>query len=338
MRSRSGRPPATARRIGMTARRIGAIVLVGVLGAWTAAAHAADWPTRPVRVIVPYGAGGVTGLAAQLTIEPLTKKFGQPFVLEYRPGGGGVRGVESAVHAANDGYTLLVSGGSQFSVVPLIQQLNYDPVKDLAPISIITSNGMALAINKDLPIHSVRELIDYVKAHPGELNYGTAGVGTSSHLVPAAFAARTGIDLVAVHYQSTPQSVLDLISGRVQIFFGNVSDILSAANGGSVRLLALSNAKRIPQFPDVPTVAETVPGFVMTAWIGYFAPRGTAQSIIDRMAAAVAEICLDPEVIAKLDKLSIISVGNTPAETAETIREELPVYAAAAAAAGLVRK
>ncbi len=332
-RCRSGRPRARA-----TARRIGAIALLGVLAAWTAAAHADEWPTRPVHIIVPYGAGGIATLLARLTIDPLTQKFGQPFVLENRPGGGGVVGVESAAHAANDGYTLLVSGGSQFSVVPLMQKLNYDPLKDLAPISIIASNGMALAVNKDLPIHSVRELIDYAKANPGKLNYGTAGVGTSSHLVPAAFAARTGIDLVAVHYQSTPQSVLDVIAGTVQIFFGNVSDIVAAANSGSVRLLAVSNAERIPQFPDVPTVAETVPGFVMTAWNGYFAPSGTAQSIIDRMAAAVAEICRDPEVVAKLDKLSLEPLGNTPAEVAETIRQELPVYAAAAQAAGLVAK
>ena len=332
---RGGRPPAC-----VIARRIGAIALLGVLcsWSWTAAAHAAEWPTRPVRVIVPYGAGGIASLLARLTIDPLSKKFGQSFVLENWPGGSGVVGVEIAAHAANDGYTLLVSGGSQFSVVPLMQKLNYDPLKDLAPISIIASNGMALAINKDLPIHSVQELIDYAKANPGKLNYGTAGVGTSSHLVPAAFAARTGIDLVAVHYQSTPQSVLDVISGTVQIFFGNVSDILAAANSGSVRLLALSNAKRIPTFPDVPTVAETVPGFVMTAWNGYFAPSGTPRSIIDRVAAAVAEICRDPEVVAKLDKLSLEPVGDTPAEVAETIRQELPVYAAAAQAAGLVGK
>jgi len=330
---RSGRPRARA-----TALRLGAIALLGALGAWTAAAHANEWPTRPVRIIVPYGAGGIATLLARLTIDPLTKKFGQPFVLENRPGGGGVLGVETVAHAANDGYTLLESGGSQFSVVPLMQQLNYDPVKDLAPITIIARNGMALAVNNDLPIHSVREIIDYAKVHPGKLNYATGGVGTSSHLVPAAFAARTGIELVAVHYQNTPQSVLDVISGTVQIFFGNVSDIVAAANSGSLRLLALSNAKRIPQFPDVPTVDETVPGFVMTAWNGYFAPNGTAQSTIDRIAAAVAEICSDPEVVAKLNKLSLEPVGNTPAEVAETIRQELPVYAAAAQAAGLVRK
>jgi tripartite-type tricarboxylate transporter receptor subunit TctC len=319
-------------------RCLGAITLLCVLGSWTAAVHASEWPTRPVRIIVPYGAGGIATTLARLTIDPLNKTFGQPFVLENRPGGGGVLGVETVSRAANDGYTLLEAGGSQFSVVPLMQKLHYDPVEDLAPITIIARNGMALAVNKDLPIHSVRELIDYAKAHPGALNYATAGVGTSSHLVPAAFAARTGIELVAVHYQNTPQSVFDVISGSVQIFFGNVSDIVAAAGSGSVRLLAMSTAKRIPQFPDVPTVAETVPGFVMTAWNGYFAPRGTEQSIIDRMAAAVAEICRDPEIVFKLNKLSLEPVCNKPAEVAETIRQELPIYAAAAQAAGLVRR
>lgn len=326
------RPPGRA-----FGRCVGAIALLAMLGAWIAVVQAADWPTRPVRVVVPYGAGGIATLLARLTIDPLSKSFGQPFVIENRPGGGGVLGVETVAHAANDGYTLLVAGGSQISVVPLMQKLNYDPIKDLVPISIIASNGMALAVNKDLPIHSVRELIDYAKAYPGKLNYATGGVGTSSHLVPAAFAARAGIELVAVHYQSTPQSVLDVISGTAQIFFGNISDIVSAAGGG-VRIIALSNAKRLAQFPDVPTVAETIPGFVMTAWNGYFAPSGTAQSTIDRVATAIAGICRDPDVVDKLEKLSLEPVCNSPAEVAETIRQELPVYAAAAQAAGLVAK
>ncbi len=330
---RNGRWPARA-----TARRLAAIALSGAVSLWTAAAYTAEWPTRPVHVIVPYGAGGIATILTRLTIEPLGQKFGQAFVLENRPGGGGVLGVEAVSHATNDGYTLLVAGGSQFSVVPLMQKLPYDPVADLVPITIIARNGMALAVNKNLPIHSVPELIDYAKAHPGKLNYATAGVGTSSHLVPAAFAARTGIDLVAVHYQNTPQSVFDVIAGTVQIFFGNVSDIVGAAKNGSVRLLAISTEKRIPQFPDVPTVAETVPGFVMTAWTAYFAPKGTEQSIIHRMAAAVAETCRDPEVVGKLNKLSLEPVCNKPTEVAETIRQELPVYAAAAQAAGLVRK
>ena len=166
-------------------------LLVVALGSFAAAAQerAQDWPTRPVRVIVPYGPGGIGDLLVRLTTDRLAKMFGQPFVLENRPGGGGVVGLEYAAHAANDGYTLAQAGGSQFSVVPLMQKLNYDPVRDLTPIGIIAVNGMALAVRADLPVRSVAEFIAYAKANPGKLNYGTGDVGTSSHLVPAAFAA-----------------------------------------------------------------------------------------------------------------------------------------------------
>jgi tripartite-type tricarboxylate transporter receptor subunit TctC len=313
-------------------------LIVGALASPAIAADSTQWPSRPVRVIVPYGTGGIADLLVRMTTERLTNMFGQPFVVEDRPGGGGILGMEMAVRSPNDGYTLLGAGGTQFYVVPLMQNLSYDPLKDLAPIGIIAENGMALAINVDLPVHSVKEFIDYAKANPGKLNYGTGGVGTNSHLVPAAFASRTGIEMVAVPYQSTPASILGVVSGSVQVFFGNVSDIIETARAGHVRLLALSNATRIPQFPDIPTVAETVPGFVMTGWNGYFAPAATPDPINQRLSKAIAAICRDPEVIEALHKLSIEPVGNSPEEVAQIIRKEVPIYQAAADAAGLRRK
>jgi tripartite-type tricarboxylate transporter receptor subunit TctC len=313
-------------------------LIVGALANPAIAADSTQWPSRPVRVIVPYGTGGIADLLARMTTERLTNMFGQPFVVEDRPGGGGILGMEMAVRSPNDGYTLVGAGGTQFYVVPLMQNLNYDPLKDLAPISIIAENGMALAVNIDLPVHSVKEFIDYAKTNPGKLNYGTGGVGTNSHLVPAAFASRTGIEMVAVHYQSTPASILGVVSGSVQVFFGNVSDIIETARAGQVRLLALSNATRTPQFPDIPTVAETVPGFVMTGWNGYFAPAGTPDPINQRLSKAIAAISRDPEVIAALRKLSIEPVGNSPEQVAQIIRKEVPIYQAAADAAGLRRK
>jgi tripartite-type tricarboxylate transporter receptor subunit TctC len=335
MNRTSGRLTAMAFRV---VRHFCTLALLCTLGLMTFAAYAQDWPTRPVKIIVPYGPGGIADLLVRMTKDRLASVFGQPFVIENRVGGGGVVGMDAAVHATKDGYTLLEAGGSQFSVVPVMHKLNYDPVKELAPIGIIAVNGMALAVNNDLPIHSVKEFIDYAKANPGKLNYATGGVGTSSHLVPAAFAARTGINLVAVPYQSTPQSIVGILAGTCQVFFGNVSDILETARSGRIRLLALSNATRIAQFPDVPTVAETVPGFVMTGWNGYFAPAGTPSDIINRMSKALAKTVHDPEVVATLNKLSLEPVGNTPEEVAETIRKELPVYAEAAQAAGLSQK
>jgi tripartite-type tricarboxylate transporter receptor subunit TctC len=331
----TGRKAAKAVR---AVRHFCTLALLCAVALVTFAAYAEDWPTRPVKIIVPYGPGGIADLLVRMTKDRLANVFGQPFVLENRVGGGGVVGMDAAVHATRDGYTLIEAGGSQFSVVPLMHKLNYDPVKELAPIGIIAVNGMALAVNNDLPIHSVKEFIDYAKANPGKLNYATGGVGTSSHLVPAAFGARTGINLVAVPYQSTPQSIVGVLAGTVQVFFGNVSDILETVRAGRIRLLALSNATRIPQFPDVPTVAETVPGFVMTGWNGYFAPTGTPSDIINRMSKALAKIVHDPEIVATLNKLSLEPVGNTPEQVAETIRKELPVYAEAAQAAGLSQK
>ena len=331
--------PAVARHPSYGGYCVLAVALVlGALGCLAARAQAPEWPTRPVRIIVPYGPGGIGDLLVRLTTERLAKTFGQAFVLENRPGGGGVLGVESAARSLNDGYTLVQAGGAQFSVIPLMQKLNYDPVKDLTPISIIAANGMALAVNVDLPVRSVAEFLEYTRNNPGKLNYGTGGVGTSSHLVPAAFAARAGLDMVAIPYQSTPASVLAVLNGTVQVFFGNIPDILETYRSGRVRLLALSNATRIPQFPDIPTIAETVPGFVMTGWNGYFAPTGTPEKIIRRLSQAVAEICRDPDVIKTMTGLGLEAVGNSPEAVAETIRQELPVYEAAVTVAGLRRK
>ena len=161
----------------------------------------------------------------------------------------------------------------------------------------VSINGMALVVHHDLPVRSVREFIDYVKANPGKVNYGVAGLGQSSHLAPAAFAARAGLDMVVVPYQSTPPALMGLLSGTVQVFFGNVSDVMELVQSGKGRLLALSTEKRVPQFPDIPTVSETVAGFVMTGWIGYFAPTGTPRPIIDRVAKALAAICREPDVV-----------------------------------------
>ncbi len=185
-----------------------------------------------------------------------------------------------------DGYTLYHAGGAEFSVVPLMQKLSYDPLKDLTPISMTAINGMALAVNRDLPIHSLQRIHRLCAGQPGKINYGSVGHGSSSDLTPAAFAAREGLKLVDVPYTATPPSILAVISGTIQLFFGNVSDIVGSVRSGEVRLLAVSTAKRLPQFPDVPTVSETVPGFVMTGWNGYFAPAGTPRPIIERLVAS----------------------------------------------------
>ncbi len=301
-------------------------------------ALAQEWPARPVKVIVPNGPGGVSDTLARLTSDRLARVFRQPFVIENKGGAGGIIGTELAARAPNDGYTLYFGGGAQFTVNPLIKKLSYDPLTDLTPVSMVSINGMALVVHPDVPAHSVRELIDYVQARPGQVNYAVAGLGQSSHLAPAAFAARTGLDMVVVPYQSTPPALVGLIAGTVQMFFGNVSDVMELVQAGKARMLAISTAQRAERFPDVPTVAETVPDFVMTGWIGYFAPAGTPRAIIDRVAMALASICREEEVVRTMANVGIDAVGNTPEQFAAAIQADLPIVRAAVAAAGLLQR
>jgi tripartite-type tricarboxylate transporter receptor subunit TctC len=303
-----------------------------------AQAHAQDWPARTVRIVVPYGPGGIADVFGRLTADRLTKLLGQPFVVESRGGAGGAIGTEYVVRSPNDGYTLYFAGGGQFSVLPLMQKLAYDPLTDLTPVGMVTRNGMALAVNNDLPVHSTREFIEYVRTNPGKVNYGSTGLGSSSHLAPAALAAHEKLDMVVVPYQATPPSILALITGTIQMFFGNVSDIVESVRGEKVRLLAFSADKRLPQFPNVPMVSETVPDFIMTGWNGYFAPAGTPRPIIDRLAQTLAAICRDPEVVRIMSELSIDPIGGTPEHLAAAIQRDLPFYRAAVEAAGLKRQ
>jgi tripartite-type tricarboxylate transporter receptor subunit TctC len=301
-------------------------------------AAAENWPAHTVRIIVPYGPGGISDVLARITADRLSERFGQRFIVETHPGASGAIGTEYAVRSPADGYTLYFAGGAEFSVVPLIQKLAYDPIKDLTPVSMVAVNGMAFTVTRNLPVRSVGDFIAYAKANPGKINYGSVGHGSSSDLVPAAFAARVGINMVDVPYTATPPSILALINGSIQLFFGNISDIVTSVHSGDVRLLAVSTAKRLPQFPDTPTVSETVPGFVMTGWNGYFAPTGTPRPIIEQLSKAIAAICKDPEIVKKMATLSLDAVGSTPEELAMAIQTDLPIYRKAVEAAGLMRK
>lgn len=314
------------------------LALIGAVAPGLAPAQAQDWPTRSVKIIVPNGPGGISDALARLTADRLSKRFGQPFVIENRGGAGGVIGTEYAVRSPNDGYSLYFGGGAQFLVNPLMRSLPYDPLKDLTPISMVSLNGMALVVHPDLPVHSVREFISYTRANPGKINYALAGLGQSSHLASAMLAANQKLDVVPIPYQATPPALVGLVAGTVQMFFGNVSDVLELAASGKVRWLGLSTEKRVVQFPNVPTIAETIPGFVMTGWIGYFAPTGTPPSVIYRVSKALIEICREPEVVKTMASAGIDTIGNSPEEFAAIIRADVPMMRSAVEATGLLKK
>jgi tripartite-type tricarboxylate transporter receptor subunit TctC len=302
---------------------------------WAAPALAQDWPTRPIKMIVPYGPGGVSDTMARLTADRLSKALDQPVVIDNRAGAGGAIGTEIAVRSPNDGYTLYFASASQLTVVPLTHKLKFDPIAGLTPISIVGENPMAIAVHPNFPAKSIRELIDHARANPGKVDYGTAGVGTNSHLTGAAFAAKVGLQLVPVPYKSATPAVTGLLAGEVPLYFGNTSDTLAHAKAGMVRVLAVTTPQRLPQFPDIPTVAETVPEFSWVSFNALFAPAGTPKPIVDRLAKLVMEICRDPEFEQRLAALGVDARATTPEETAAAVREDQQRSALAVEAAGI---
>jgi len=297
--------------------------------------QAQTWPQRPVKVIVPFTAGGSTDTQARIISERLSAAIGQQFIVENRVGTGGATAAEFVAKSPADGYTLFFAATPQILIVPLIQKVNYDPLKDFAPISILGTNPFVLGVHISVPAKTLKEFIDYVKAHPGQLNYSSGGTGTGVHLTAALFASRAGLKMTHVPYKGGAQSVADLVGGQVQMTFGNTSDMIQHSKGGKIRLLAVSSEKRAPQLPDLPTIAELYPGFRSDTWNGFFAPTATPKAIIDRVAQEVAKTARDPGIIERLNRIGVDAIGNTPAEFAARIRSEAPLWRDAVNAAGI---
>jgi len=297
--------------------------------------HAQTWPQRPVKVIVPFTAGGSTDTQARIISERLAVALGQQFIVDNRVGAGGVIAAEFVAKAPANGYTLFFAATPQFLIVPLIQKVNYDPLKDFAPISILGTNPFVLSVHISVPAKTLKEFIDYVKAHPGELNYSSGGTGSGAHLTAALFASRAGLKMTHVPYKGGAQSVADLVGGQIQMVFGNPSDMIQHSKSGKIRLLAVSGEKRAPQLPDLPAIAEIYPGFRNDTWNGFFAPAATPKAIIDSVAQEVAKAARDPGIIERLNRIGIDALGSTPAEFAARIRSEAPLWRDAVNAAGI---
>jgi tripartite-type tricarboxylate transporter receptor subunit TctC len=297
-------------------------------------AQAQSWPQKPVKVIVPFSAGGNTDSQARIVSERLNALLGQPFVVENKVGAGGAIAAEFVAKSAPDGYTLFFAASPQFTL-PLMQKVNFDPFRDFAPISIVGTNPFVLGTHVSVPASTVKEFVDYVKARPGQLNYASAGAGTVTHLTAALFLARAGLEMTHVAYKGGAPAVADLVGGQVQMYFGNASELIQHSQSGKVRMLGVSSATRTPQLPDVPAIAETYPGFATSTWNGYLAPTGTAAAIIDRAAQAIAQAVREPATADRLRKIGVEPLGNTPAEFAEVVRREAPVWRDAVKAAGI---
>jgi tripartite-type tricarboxylate transporter receptor subunit TctC len=300
-------------------------------------ALAQSWPQKPIKVIVPFPPGGVTDSLARITADWLTQRLGQPVVADNRPGASGAIAADLVARAEPDGYTILAAATPQLAVVPHVQKISYDPIKDFAPISIVGTNAFALGCNSEkTPAKTLAEFVAYVKARPGQLNYGSPGVGSVGHLTMALFLARAGLQMEAVLYKGGGPAMADVIAGHVNCYFGNFNEILPHAASGRVHVLATSGEKRARQLPDVPTVAEQgYPGFRTETWNGYAAPGGTPREVVERIAREIASACRDAAFVARLDKIGVDPVCGTPAEFARAIRDDLRLWKDAVAAAGL---
>jgi tripartite-type tricarboxylate transporter receptor subunit TctC len=282
-------------------RNLAAAAVVAALGL-PQGLHAQSYPARSVTLVVPSAAGGGTDTIARVIGDQLSKQLGQGFVVENRTGAGMLAGTTAVAKAAPDGYTLLVGLNGNMTVNPsLFAKLPYDPVADFTPVAMLATYPFLAVVNNDLPVKSIKELIAYLKANPGKVDYASAGNGTGQHLAPELFKMMTGTQMAHIAYRGAQPAYLDVISGRVPVFFDNMSTALGLSREGKVRALAITSKKRSPLMPELPTVEEAgVPGYEYHTWFGLWAPKGTPQPVIDKLNAEITKALADPGVRQKI--------------------------------------
>ena len=302
-------------------------LLAGLAAIWLTGlaiiAHAQAYPTRPVRVVVAFSAGGTTDILARSVGQQLSERLKQPFVIDNKPGAGGNIGTEFVVRSAPDGYTLIVDSVGPIAVNPtLYKGLTYDPLTDLVPIVKIADVPNVLVVHPSLGVRNFEAFIAYAKANPGKLNYGSTGIGTSSHLSGFMLCKRVGIDATHIPYKGA-DALNDLLVGRVQFMFATIPSVIQHIQAGKLLPIAMSSAKRSRSLPDVPTVIENgLPGFEAGSWFGFFAPKGTPEPIIALLNRAVNDILAVPSIEKQLIREGADPVGGTPAEFGQFVQRE----------------
>ena len=306
------------------------VCLLAPIAVWAQA-----WPQRPVKIVVPSPPGDGSDAVARAIADKLAIALGQPFVVENKPGAGGVIGSSEAAHAPHDGYTLIMgNAGSHGINAAVYTKLNYDPVRDFTPVTLIAESPNVLVANPDAPFKSVQELITAAKARPGKIDFASGGQGSSAHMSTELFKYLTHTDLNHIPYKGATPALTDIIAGTVPVGFFNLPPAMGHIKSGKVRALAVTTSKRWSALPDVPTVAEAgVPGFETVAWFGLLAPAGTPHDVIDRLAAEVQKIVKMPDVRARIEATGAQAVGSTPAEFAKRIHDDVDKWKRVAAAA-----
>ncbi len=292
------------------------------------AAHAASFPDKPIRIVVPYPPGGGTDIVVRAFGPRLSERLGQPVVVDNRGGATGTIGSEMVAHAAPDGYTLLAHTNAGITILPhLNKSLPYDPLKDFAPVTLATSSPYLLVVHPKISVASVAQLIALVKAHPGELNYASSGNGASTHLAGLLFCRMADVNMVHVPYKGSAPAITALLAGEVQMRFSSIPPVLPHVRSGRLRAIAVTGAKHFSLLPELPTVAETLPGYEVDSWYGVFAPAGTPAAIVDRLNAEIASALRSPDVKRLLEADGSEAVGSSAAAFGAIIRAEYARWA-----------
>ena len=306
-------------------------IALSVLGG--AAAHAQDFPTKPVHIVVPYAPGGTWDITGRLLAEGMKKALGQPVIIENMEGGGSVIATQHVANADPDGYTVLLASGA-FSINPsLRKKLPYDTLKDFEPVSLIITPPYVLTVSNGLGVSTVAELLAKAKAEPGAINFASQGVGTSGHLTTELFKLMTGAEITHVPYTGANPAFTDLVAGRVQMFFGGFISAKSFVDSGQIRAIGVSTPERSPAMPDVPAVAETVPGFSSSSWGGLVVPAGTPADVVEKLHAAAAAAVKDEAFKTAMMRDGVTPIGSSPTEFRAFLEDEIAKWQKVVAAA-----
>ena len=305
-----------------------ALAVAGGLAPALAADPVADYPSRPIRIVVPFAAGGPSDIMARTLAQKLTLAWGQPVVVDNRTGAAGIIGADAVAKSAPDGYTLLQAQVGDTISLSLYSKLPYNFEKDFAPITLAGLTPFILVAHPSVPARDLRELIALAKAKPGTLSFGSSGAGTASHLAGELLKSSAGIDITLVPYKGQAPATGDLLGGQISMMFNNPVTSLAHVKTGKLRALAVSTGKRFSQLPEVPTVAESgLPGFDVGFWLGALAPAGTPRPIVDKLNAAMVKALREPDVVERLAGLGVEIVGNSPDEFARVIRADIVKWA-----------
>jgi tripartite-type tricarboxylate transporter receptor subunit TctC len=312
--------------------------LAAVVVAAPASAQAPAWPTKPIRLVVPFAPGGSSEIIARSLAGKLSQSLGQQVCVENKPGGAGNVAMEEVKRAPADGYTLILGHVGTLAVNPAMfgKTLPYDPVKDFAPVSLVATVPNVIAVNNELPVKTLAELVALARKEPGKLNYGSAGNGSAGHLAMEYFKMQAKVDIVHVPYRGTGPMLTDLLGGQLQMTFNGVPPIAGQIKAGKLRPIAVGSAKRVPSLPDVPTIAESgYPGFETSQWYGILVPAGTPAPVIERLHREIVAALRNPDTTRRIVDDGGVAVGDTPQEFAAVIASEAKRWGEVVRAAGV---